>query len=82
MVEDAESDALLVLRELRRGGFEPVYERVETQQAMQTALESKIWDAIICDYSMPQFSGPAALELLHTQDLDLPFIIVSGVVGE
>lgn len=82
LVEDSEDDALLVLRELRKGGYDPVSERVETPEAMKAALQKQKWDVIISDYFMPAFSGLAALRLLKESDLDLPFIIVSGKIGE
>jgi len=82
IIEDAEDDALLLLRELRRGGYEPVSERVETAEAMRAALEHGKWDIVISDYILPKFSGPAALAVLRESGLDLPFIIVSGNIGE
>ncbi len=81
-VEDSEDDALLLVRELRRGGYEPSFKRVETGETFSSALENETWDVIISDYSMPGFSSPAALELLKKSGLDLPFIIVSGKIGE
>jgi signal transduction histidine kinase len=82
MVEDVERDALLSVRELKRGGFDVTFERVETREAMFAALHKAPWDIVISDYSLPGFSGPLALALLKEQKLDLPFIIVSGTVGE
>ncbi|MEI6107297.1 MAG: PAS domain S-box protein [Opitutae bacterium] len=82
LVEDLEDDAKLVLRTLRAGGYEVTWERVETAEAMRAALLGKTWDVILSDYQMPNFSGLRALELLHTTGLDLPFIIVSGTIGE
>lgn len=82
IVEDVEQDALLVVRELTRGGFTVTYERVDTPEAMSAALERQPWDIIISDYSMPRFSAPNALALMKAWKLDLPFVIVSGVVGE
>jgi len=82
LVEDSEDDALLLLRELRRGGYEPVSERVETPEAMQKALESERWDLVLSDHMLPKFSGFAALALLQKSGFDLPFIIVSGNIGE
>jgi PAS domain S-box-containing protein len=82
IVEDSEDDALIIARELKRGGFELDFERVQTPAAMKTALESKAWDLIISDYSMPQFGGQAALKLYQQRGLDLPFISVSGAMGE
>jgi PAS domain S-box-containing protein len=82
IAEDSEDDTALILRELRRGGYDPMYERVETDKAMRAALDNQTWDVIICDYCMPQFDMPAALEVLQKRELDLPFILVSGTVGE
>ena len=81
LVEDSEDDARLVLREIRRG-YEIETERVETAEAMQTALARQPWDLIICDFSLPRFSAPKALEVLKKSGMDLPFIIVSGTIGE
>jgi PAS domain S-box-containing protein len=71
------------LRELRRGGYEPIHERVDTAEAMEAALDEREWDLVIADHSMPSFSSSAALELLRGKGFaDLPFIIVSGQIGE
>jgi PAS domain S-box-containing protein len=82
IVEDSEADAELIVRELQDGGFDPLYERVDTRPAMVAALERRDWDIIISDYSMPQFGGDAALALLQARGLDVPFISVSGTMGE
>ena len=82
IVEDSENDALLLLRGLSRGGFEPEFKRVETPEAMAAALSAQPWDIIVSDYSMPHFSGLAALWVLKQSGLDLPFILVSGTIGE
>ena len=82
IAEDSEDDARLLIRELQRGGFEPAHERVDSPAAMQAALDRQAWDLVIGDYSMPTFSGPAALALLRARDLDTPFIFVSGTIGE
>ncbi len=82
IVEDSEDDTLLMVRELQRGGFDPVFERVQTPASMTAALQAQAWDLIISDYSMPQFGGSAALSLFKQQGLDIPFIAVSGVIGE
>jgi two-component system, NarL family, sensor histidine kinase UhpB len=83
LVEDSEDDALLLLRELRRGGYEPLCERVDTAGGMEAALDEREWDLVIADHSMPEFSSSAALELLRRKGfMDLPFIIVSGRIGE
>ena len=82
IVEDSEDDAILLLRELRRGGCDPIFERVDTPAAMANALDKRTWDIIIADYSMPNFSAPDALKMMQKSGLDLPFIIVSGKIGE
>jgi two-component system, cell cycle sensor histidine kinase and response regulator CckA len=82
IVEDSEDDLLLLLRELRRGDYTLDYVRVETAVEMQAALDRQAWDIVIADYTLPRFSAPAALELLQHQQQDLPFIIVSGTIGE
>lgn len=82
MVEDSEDDALFVLRELRRGGFEPAAERVEDEAAFSAALTSREWDLIVADYSLPQFNALVALRIVQQHGFDLPFIIVSGAIGE
>ncbi len=83
LVEDSADDALLLLRELRRGGYEVLHERVDTAEGMRAALEKRDWDVVISDHAMPTFSAPAALELLRENGWqDLPFIIVSGHIGE
>jgi FixJ family two-component response regulator len=82
IVEDSDDDARLLLRELDRAGYQPTYERVETPAAMAVALDRQPWELVIGDYSMPAFSGPAALALLRARDLDTPFIFVSGTIGE
>lgn len=82
IVEDSETDAFLLLRELRRGDFDPSFERVDTPAAMAAALERQAWDIVVSDFSMPGFNALAALELLNQKELDVPFIIVSGTIGE
>jgi len=82
IVEDSPTDAVLVERELRRGGYDVTSERVETADAMRDALNRAPWDIILSDYSLPSFNAPAALEVLQASKLDLPFIIISGTIGE
>jgi len=83
MVEDSEDDAELLAIELERGGYQVNSRRVDAKIDMQTALqEPQPWDIVLADYSMPQFSAIAALEILKEQGLDLPFVIVSGKIGE
>jgi len=82
IVEDSEDDAFLMLRELRKGGYEPLAERVETAEAMEKTLAAGQWDMIISDYVLPRFSGLAALHILKQSGQDLPFIVISGNIGE
>ena len=82
LVEDSEADAKLVLRMLKLGGFNVQSERVESAPTMAAALERQAWDAVISDYTMPQFTGLDALNILRSAGLDIPFILTSGTVGE
>src|ERR1051325_1499220 len=82
LVEDSESDALLLLRALHRAGFDPEHLRVDSARDMDKALQDQEWDLILADHAMPQFSAPEALEILKQRRLDLPFIIVSGHIEE
>ncbi len=82
LVEDSEDDARLLVRRLRQGGCEPVFERVDGAAAYSAQLEEKNWDIVLSDYSMPAFTALDALRLLKEKGLDLPFIIVSGAIGE
>ena len=82
IVEDSEHDALLIQRALRTGGYEPACRRVETGEAMRDALHDAPWDVIIADCALPHFDARAALHLLRDSGLDIPFIVVSGSVGE
>ncbi|HJQ22743.1 MAG TPA: response regulator [Blastocatellia bacterium] len=81
-IEDSERDQALLDRHLSRAGYDLVAERVETAEAMRAALWAQPWDVILCDYSMPQFNALEALAVLHEMGLDIPFIIISGTVGE
>jgi len=82
LVEDSESDAELVLRCLKKAGFDVELERVETETQMRAALAKRRWDTVLSDYNLPNFSASAALALIHEGLQDLPFIIVSGKIGE
>jgi len=82
IVEDSESDATLELRALRQGGFEPTHVRVETAAQLKAALDAQAWDVVLSDYYLPGFDAPAALTLLRANGSDVPFIVVSGSVGE
>jgi len=82
LVEDSEDDAVLVTRELKKDGYTPVIQRVETPEDMQKALLKKTWDLIVSDYVLPRFSGLNALKVLKKSGIDIPFIVVSGKIGE
>src|SRR2546430_14065672 len=82
MVEDSEDDARLMLRELRGAGYDLTHERVDTAAALEAALDRHPWDLVIGDYSMPHFSGTAALAILRERGLDIPYICVSGTITE
>lgn len=82
IVEDSQDHAELLLRELRHGGYDPIFERVETLEAMKTALAQQTWDIVFADYTMPRFRGTDALALLKQREQDVPFIFVSGTIGE
>ncbi len=82
IVEDSEFDAQMITSLVRKSGYEVVAERVESSEAMDRALHDKRWDIILSDYNLPQFSAPEALKLLQSSELDLPFIIISGGIGE
>ena len=82
IVEDSEFDAQMMVSLLRKAGYDLTFQRVETPAAMQAAFSSARWDIVLADYNLPQFNAPAALDLLKASGLDLPFIIVSGGIGE
>ena len=82
IVDDSEDDALLLIRQLKKDGYYPTYEQVDTAEAMNEALDNQTWDVILCDYSMPNFSASAALAIYKEKGLDLPFIIVSGTITD
>src|SRR5437870_2214634 len=82
IVEDSEFDAQMIVSMLRKGGYEVTSERVETEPALRAALATKSWDMILADYNLPEFNAVAALRILQESGLDLPFIIVSGGIGE
>jgi signal transduction histidine kinase len=81
-VEDSESDASLIVRLLEKAGYTVKAERVETAAQLRAALEKQPWDVIVADYYLPQFDAPAALEVLRGAAVDIPFIVVSGAMGE
>ncbi|HEV8482638.1 MAG TPA: response regulator [Blastocatellia bacterium] len=81
-IEDSEQDVELIRRHLSRAGYDLICDRVEAPDAMKDALTTREWDVILCDYSMPRFSALAAIALLKELGLDIPFIIISGTIGE
>src|ERR1700692_2242694 len=82
IVEDSENDTILLLHDLERSDYEVTHERVETAEALSAALDRENWDILFCDFTMPSFSGLRAVEMVKARDLDLPFIFVSGTLGE
>ena len=82
MVEDSEDDAFLMKHELNRGGYDVTLKRVDTGVTLLSALEQDTWDIVISDYNLPGFDGLTALKVIKQQGLDLPFILVSGAIGE
>ncbi|MBV9183560.1 MAG: response regulator, partial [Acidobacteria bacterium] len=82
IVEDSADDAALLVRELRRGGYDVTSERVDSSGTMSLALEQQDWDLVVSDYSIPGFSGSQALKLLRSSGSSIPFIFLSGTIGE
>ena len=82
LIDDSERDAALVLRALGQGGLQVTARRVDSAPALEAALRAQAWDVILCDYVMPQFGGPQALDILRRSGLDWPFIVVSGAITE
>lgn len=81
-VEDSDGDAALIRRSLKRAGYDIAWERVETAREMSEALSRCPWDVIISDYRLPEFDAPAALAVLQESGIDVPFVVVSGTIGE
>jgi PAS domain S-box-containing protein len=81
IIEDSEDDSLLVLNLLKKGSFDVIYERIDTRTDLEVALK-KNWDIILSDYTMPHFTGLEALKLVKEKGIDIPFIIISGAIGE
>ena len=73
IIEDSEFDAIIMAEVLEQGGYDLDYERVETSDELQEALSHREWDLILSDYNLPDFSAPAALEIVKSTGLDLPF---------
>jgi CheY-like chemotaxis protein len=82
LIEDREDDAALVVRELSQAGYDVMSARVDTPEALTAALTRQPWDVAVADYTMPRFRGAAALALLRRYDVEVPFIFVSGTIGE
>ena len=82
IIEDSEFDARILVNTLRQGGYQPSFQRVDTAEALRVALKAQPWDIILSDYNMPTFSAPEALSIAQESGLDLPFIIISGGIGE
>jgi signal transduction histidine kinase len=83
LIEDNVDDAFLLERHLRKNGFSPSIERVETAAEMLQAIShARLPDLVLADYNLPNFSGPAALQILRTSGLDIPFIMLSGAMSE
>lgn len=82
IVDDSDDDTNLIIRKLRDDGYNPKWKRVDTAEAMKRALEHESWDVILCDYKMPLFSVHAALKIVQEENIDIPFILVSGAIGE
>jgi two-component system, cell cycle sensor histidine kinase and response regulator CckA len=82
VAEDSVDDTFFIVRQLQRAGFHVDFERVDTAAAMQRALAARTWDLVISDYLMPQFGGAEALALYRKSGLEIPFIMVSGAMGE
>ncbi|MBF0573126.1 MAG: response regulator [Desulfamplus sp.] len=82
LIEDSDSDAELITRLLKRAGFNLTVEQIQTSQEMTKALNNREWDVVLSDYNMPQFDALSALKLLNSTGRDIPFIVVSGAIGE
>jgi two-component system, cell cycle sensor histidine kinase and response regulator CckA len=82
IIEDSEDDALLIVRELKAGGYDVKYQRVDTLGDLSLACDSREWDLIISDYTMPSFSGTDALKFIRSKHVETPFIFISGTIGE
>src|SRR5690349_3120436 len=82
IVEDSEEDCALLLRVLHQGGYHVSHKRVDTAETLRKTLDERQWDCVISDFSMPGFSGVSALKIVRDKDPDVPFIFVSGTIGE
>lgn len=82
LIEDSEDDAELVLRALRKGGYLVEYDRVDERGPLRQLLANADWDIVLSDYAMPRFNGLEALRVVQESGMDLPFIVISGTIGE
>ncbi|HLP15375.1 MAG TPA: hybrid sensor histidine kinase/response regulator [Bacteroidota bacterium] len=82
LVEDSVDDALLIMRQIMKGGYAVEFERVETAETLKSALDEKRWDIVLSDFMLPRFNGLDAMRLFQEADVDIPFIVVSGAIGE
>ena len=82
IIDDSEDDALLIGRQLRQWGYELDCARADSVASLTAALERRHWDLVLSDYTMPGFSGTRALALVRERDPDIPYIFVSGTIGE
>ena len=82
IIEDSALDAKVLAGLLRAGGYEVTSERVETSEQFVAALNTAEWDIILADYNLPEFNGPEGLRLLQESGQDIPFIVISGGIGE
>lgn len=82
LIEDSEVDAELLILELEKGGYQVEYERVETESGLKAAIQTRSWDVVLSDYSLPGFDAEAALRVIKAADRNVPFIVVSGKIGE
>ncbi len=82
LIEDSEDDAMLIVNELKNGGYEVDYERIDTSDAIEEALSKRKWDIVLCDHAMPHICAPEALQIVQNRHPETPFIIVSGWITD
>jgi len=82
IVDDSEDDCLLLLRELKNADYDPTHELVDNRESLHKALVRKPWDVVLCDYNMPDLTVNSALNVIKNLKLDIPLIVVTGVIKE